>query len=455
MSSHHSLAKTSNSKSPNNSLSNSRNSKSDNNSEKSKPEGPHYEPVQESGLLNVGIGYNSLKSQLELTILNVKNIPTKDRGAPPIIQVRLLLLPARVRRWKTKVQNTDHRVFNEVFRMRHISTNELDHLGIRFRLYGIGKVKDRLIGEAVIDLGELNLPQYFSEDSRNKLLERTRNQYQNQNQTGAGSALPNSLSRTSPATPNHPSHKNNNNKSMSSSSLSLNNNSSNSQSNSNSYQSKAYNQPYSNTNNVRSSNYSVAKHQAEGLAGGTISEAVTNFSSSSHVNLTLTIKLDPRANLIDKPSLESKQCQVVAHGAPKEAAVIYNSSLTIGGVEYEKSIRCAHVCLCPFALDEFYSDNPPFHDSIRRRVPPNPNRPLLQRANRPALHPTHQRFPFRRPSLLRSPQHLRQTSPPRPPTKRSLPLQIHHQRKYPKPSFPGKVFLWSCGKSVEFSDGHG
>lgn len=74
-------------------------------------------PVAESGLLNVGINYNVSKTQLELTILNVENIPTKDRGAPPIIQVRLLLLPARVRRWKTKVQNTDTRVFNEVFRI--------------------------------------------------------------------------------------------------------------------------------------------------------------------------------------------------------------------------------------------------------------------------------------------------------------------------------------------------
>lgn len=117
------------------------------------PEEPVYEPVQESGLLNVGISYNATKLQLEITILNVKNIPTKDRGAPPIIQVRLLLLPARVRRWKTKVQNTDQRVFNEVFRMRHITQTELDHLGIRFRLYGIGKVKDRLIGEAVIGFG--------------------------------------------------------------------------------------------------------------------------------------------------------------------------------------------------------------------------------------------------------------------------------------------------------------
>ena len=100
-----------------------------------KPAGPSYEPVQESGLLNVGISYNSSKSQLELTILNVKNIPTKDRGAPPIIQVRLLLLPARVRRWKTKVQNTDHRVFNEVFRMRHITPNELDHWAF-FQIFG-------------------------------------------------------------------------------------------------------------------------------------------------------------------------------------------------------------------------------------------------------------------------------------------------------------------------------
>ena len=72
----------------------------------------------------------------------------------------LFLLPTRDRRWKTKVQHVDQPIFNEVFRVRHVTHNDIDKLGLRFRLYGIGKVKDRLIGEAVIDLGELHLTQY-------------------------------------------------------------------------------------------------------------------------------------------------------------------------------------------------------------------------------------------------------------------------------------------------------
>lgn len=207
-------------------------------------------PIQESGLLNVGISYDSKKNELELTILNVENIPTKDRGAPPIIQVRILLLPARNRRWKSEVQNTDVRVFNEVFRMQRIKQTDLDKLGIRFRLYGIGKVKDRLIGEAVIDLGELNLPQYFEEDGYERLKAQS-----------------------------------------------------------------SQNEDLDKNNLDQTSSYTM--------------EIPENSCSSTHVNLTLTIKLDPRANLIDKPGLAAKQEKVVSQGAPKEAAVIYNSSLSM------------------------------------------------------------------------------------------------------------------------------
>ena len=230
-------------------------------------------PIQESGLLNVGISYDNKKNELELTILNVENIPTKDRGAPPIIQVRILLLPARNRRWKSEVQNTDTRIFNEVFRMQRIKQTDLDKLGIRFRLYGIGKVKDRLIGEAVIDLGELNLPQYFEDDGYEKLKASTKSHSQE--------------AKDEREAMNNERFKN--------------------LENSDNFSKFSDNQP--------TSAYTM--------------EIPENSCSSTHVNLTLTIKLDPRANLIDKPSLAAKQEKVIQQGAPKEAAVIYNSSLSM------------------------------------------------------------------------------------------------------------------------------
>lgn len=199
--------------------------------------------------------------------------------------------------------------------MRHISQTELDHLGIRFRLYGIGKVKDRLIGEAVIDLGELNLPQYFCDDAKSKILEQMSSQQTTTNQIS-----------------NSSSHKLNNN-----------NKSSKNPSSSQSINSQLHNDggtPYRNRNNNNknsSQNNSIAaisgnpnvRSSAYIMGINQIPEIPDDFSSSTHVSLTLTIKLDPRANLIDKPSLAAKQDQVIQQGAPKEAAVIYNSSLTM------------------------------------------------------------------------------------------------------------------------------
>lgn len=104
--------------------------------------------------------------------------------------------------------------------------------------------------------------------------------------------------------------------SVTSSSLSLNNHSSSTKSTNYGHA------PYSNTNNIRSSAFSMGVNKI-GLNGEPLVNDHTcqnfignleNFSSSNHVSLTLTIKLDPRANLIDKPSLAKKQHQVVGVG---------------------------------------------------------------------------------------------------------------------------------------------
>lgn len=84
-------------------------------------------------------------------------LPGRDRGTPPIIQVHVLMLPSKKRKWKTKVQRLEQPIFNEQFRVSGIPPTEVDRLGLRFRLKGICKVKDRLIGEAIIDLKELSL----------------------------------------------------------------------------------------------------------------------------------------------------------------------------------------------------------------------------------------------------------------------------------------------------------
>ena len=51
-----------------------------------------------------------------------------------------MVLPAKRKRYKTKVQHIKVPSFNETFKISQVSPEDLRGIGLRFRLYGIGKV---------------------------------------------------------------------------------------------------------------------------------------------------------------------------------------------------------------------------------------------------------------------------------------------------------------------------
>jgi len=55
-------------------------------------------------------------------------------------QVRIVVLPTKRKRFKTKVQHINSPRFSETFKLSHVSPEDLRGLGLRIRLYGIGKV---------------------------------------------------------------------------------------------------------------------------------------------------------------------------------------------------------------------------------------------------------------------------------------------------------------------------
>ena len=88
------------------------------------------------------------------------------------------------RKYKTKVQHVDSPRFNECFKVSRIPPEDVEQMGCRirsdkrhmywtdirlnlyseykntfFRLYGIGKVRDRLIGEAFLHFSDVQLLQ--------------------------------------------------------------------------------------------------------------------------------------------------------------------------------------------------------------------------------------------------------------------------------------------------------
>ncbi|CAK8684170.1 unnamed protein product [Clavelina lepadiformis] len=128
------------------------------------PEAPEEEdvpmgvaPISACGTLDLGMQYLLSERKMLITVINAKDLPTKDRGGATIIQVRVVVLPAKKKRYKTKVQHVSSPHFGETFKMSSVSPEDLRGLGLRVRLYGIGKMRDRLIGEATVRFDELNI----------------------------------------------------------------------------------------------------------------------------------------------------------------------------------------------------------------------------------------------------------------------------------------------------------
>uniref|UniRef100_H2ZD99 C2 domain-containing protein n=1 Tax=Ciona savignyi TaxID=51511 RepID=H2ZD99_CIOSA len=114
-------------------------------------------PISACGMIDIALQYSLSDRKLQITIIEAKELPSKDRGGASIIQVRAVMLPAKRKRYKTKVQHINAPRFAETFKISQVSPEDLRRMGLRLRLYGIGQVRDRLIGETTVRFDELNL----------------------------------------------------------------------------------------------------------------------------------------------------------------------------------------------------------------------------------------------------------------------------------------------------------
>lgn len=82
----------------------------------------HESPlISKCGSLEVTFYYNKRKTRMEVTIHQAQEIPAKERGGANNTQVRLLLLPTKKQRNKTKVKQGDNPAFEETFVFNKIS----------------------------------------------------------------------------------------------------------------------------------------------------------------------------------------------------------------------------------------------------------------------------------------------------------------------------------------------
>ncbi|KAM9002166.1 synaptotagmin-14 isoform X2 [Sarcophilus harrisii] len=116
------------------------------------------EPEAKYGTLDVTFDYDSQEQKLLVTVTAVTDIPTYNRTSSNCWQVHLVLLPIKKQRAKTSVQRGPCPVFTETFKFNHVESEMIGNYAVRFRLYGVRRMKkEKIVGEKIFYLTKLNL----------------------------------------------------------------------------------------------------------------------------------------------------------------------------------------------------------------------------------------------------------------------------------------------------------
>ncbi|XP_065064081.1 synaptotagmin-16-like isoform X4 [Rhopilema esculentum] len=127
--------------------------------------------MSQAGKLLLEIHYFATTSKLNVTVIRAAEIPSRARGGASTVQVRLVLLPLKRLRFKTKVRPASNPVFNETFSFHNVDHGSLSQSTLRIRMYGHERAsKDRLIGEIEVPLSDSDLAGLSNEEPMWKTL---------------------------------------------------------------------------------------------------------------------------------------------------------------------------------------------------------------------------------------------------------------------------------------------
>lgn len=114
--------------------------------------------INKCGQLEIALLYDAPMRKMTVHVLQGRDIPSRDRGQPTHTQVRLILLPSKKQKHKTKIRSGENPQFMESFLLHRVNPEDVNSMGIRLRVYGCERMRrERLIGEAVVSFANINL----------------------------------------------------------------------------------------------------------------------------------------------------------------------------------------------------------------------------------------------------------------------------------------------------------
>ncbi|CAH2094416.1 unnamed protein product [Euphydryas editha] len=113
---------------------------------------------QERGSVELTLLYDAPVRSMTVHVLQARTLPQKTQGQVLQSQVRIVLLPLKKQKYKSKIRNGENPQYMESFVLHKINPEDVHGLGLRIRIYGCERMRrQRLIGEATVSFASLNL----------------------------------------------------------------------------------------------------------------------------------------------------------------------------------------------------------------------------------------------------------------------------------------------------------
>ncbi|XP_055539893.1 synaptotagmin-16 [Wyeomyia smithii] len=131
-----------------------------------------------NGVLEVSLLYDAPMRKMTVHVLQARGIPSRSSNASVVAssapnpaeasaktsqstthtQVRLLMLPSKKQKHKTKIRSGENPQFMESFLLHRVNPEEVNSMGLRIRVYGCERMRrERLIGEAIVSFANIDL----------------------------------------------------------------------------------------------------------------------------------------------------------------------------------------------------------------------------------------------------------------------------------------------------------
>ncbi|XP_052860328.1 synaptotagmin-16 [Anopheles cruzii] len=112
-----------------------------------------------NGSLEISLLYDAPMRKMTVHVMQARGIASRsEKNQLTHTQVRLLMLPAKRQKHKTKIRSGENPQFMESFLLHRVNPEEVNSMGLRIRVYGCERMRrERLIGETIVSFAHIDL----------------------------------------------------------------------------------------------------------------------------------------------------------------------------------------------------------------------------------------------------------------------------------------------------------